>query len=563
MKLLKIGKFLGIILVLSLILIVIPVSPALAAYDTLLSPTSGQVGDTITITGNNFPASTLIYFCFSNQAALINQYIGTDVTTYSTVASTTTTTAGTLSTNFVVPSKFSTNNNDVTTGPHYLYATVFTADVPPRQLIVNSVTFNIVGGDISLNPAIGIVDSPVIITGDSFAPSQPLSITFGGVAVSVDSGNTSTDSSGDFSSTISIPEGKAGVHDIVVTVSGYSASAQFTIEPDILVFPQSGEPGDTISIIGTGFDNKSIVSIYLNSSPTNVQTLSNTSGTIDISAFVIPDLGLSPGEYFIEAVDSDSNSAFASLTIISTQPTTTPPTTTEPPTTTPPAKTTDLSITSSGHTVGSLIAIGGAGFNPGGTATLTFDGNLIASTEIDDAGLFMVTFQAPPASGGNHIIAVTDGTNTDQINFTIESTALSNPTMQEPRMEEKVKKPITFEWDDVTGTSAQITYTLQISSDATFGTDSLLVAKAGLAVSNYQLSEEEELGFIGRDEPYYWRVKAVDAVQNESPWSGPGEFYVSPPFSFPVWATITLAIVGGILLFGLGYWLGRRTAFFY
>jgi hypothetical protein len=560
MKLLKIGKFLGIVLVLSLILIVIPVSPALAAYDISLSPTNGQVGDTITITGANFPASTLIYFCFSNQAALINQYIGTDVTTYSTVASTTTTTSGTLSTTFVVPSKFSTNNNDVMTGLHYLYATVFTADVPPRQLIVNSTSFNVVGGDISLNPTIGIVDSPVVITGDSFAPSQVISITFGGSAVSIEQGNTSTDSSGNFSSTILIPEDEAGVHNIVVTVSGYSATAQFTIEPDILAFPQSGEPGDTISIIGTGFDNKSVVTIYFNNTPTNTQTLSNNNGIIDIASFAIPDLGLPPGEYFIEAVDSESNSAFTFFTLISTEPTT-PPTTTPPTTTTtPPTKTTDLNILLNGN----IVAITGTGFTPGGIATFTYQGKVVTTTQIDSAGLFGVTFPAPSLTGGDHIIVVTDGTNTDQVTYSVEPTYPSNPVMETPKSGDKVKKPITFDWDDVTGTSSPpITYTLQISSDATFATDSLLIEKNELLVSTCQLTETEELELTGRDEPYFWRVKATDAAQNDSPWSGPFEFYVSPPFSFPVWATITLAIVGGILLFGLGYWLGRRTAFFY
>ena len=257
------------------------------------------------------------------------------------------------------------------------------------------------------------------------------------------------------------------------------------------------------------------------------------------------------------------NLAVGSFTLVSGQPTTTPPTTTPPTTTTPPpTKTTELSITSSGNTIGSLIGIGGAGFTPGGTATITFDGNLIATAEIDEAGLLMVTFEAPPASGGDHIIAVTDGINTDQITFTMESTSISNPVIQTPKTGEKVKKPITFDWDDVISTTP-VTYSLQVSPDSIFSTDSILVEKDGLGVSTYQLNEEEELEFIGRDEPYYWRVKAIDATLNESAWSGPFEFYVSPPFSFPTWATITLAIVGGILLFGLGYWLGRRTAFFY
>jgi len=560
MKSIKIAKLLGIAVIISLLLVAIPASPALGAYDIVLAPASGQIGASITITGANFPASTLIYFCFSNQSKLINQYIGTDVTVYSTVASTTTTASGTLSTSFTVPTKFSTNNADVTSGPHYLYATVFTADVPPKQLIVNVINFSVVGGDISVSPLTGIVDSPLVITGTSFAASQLITIQFDGTTVIIEEGNTSTNTSGNFASTILIPESKAGLHDITATVGGYSASAQCTVEPDIIIFPQSGEVGDSVSISGTGFARRpKLVDIYFNNNfIQSAQT--DTLGSFYIPAFEIPDLGLTQGSYYIEAEDEDANLAAASFTLNAISPTTTPPTTT-PPTTSPDE--TDLSINTSGDTIGSLIGIGGAGFTPNGTAVLKYDGVEVATTTIESNGSFLVTFQAPPSAGGPHIITVTDGIHTAETTYTVETTPPSTPPPLLPRLGAKVNSPIRFDWEDVTDDSSPVKYALQISTDSSFSATSIVLEKTGLEVSEYTLTQQEELALAGKETPYYWRIKAIDAASNESVWSGPSEFYVSPPFSFPTWAIIVLSILGALIFFGVGYWLGRRTAFFY
>ena len=166
-------------------------------------------------------------------------------------------------------------------------------------------------------------------------------------------------------------------------------------------------------------------------------------------------------------------------------------------------------------------------------------------------------------TGGAHIITVTDGTNTDEISYTIESIPPSNPPMLEPRPDTKVNSPATFDWDDVIDESAPVTYALQISSDSGFSEGTIIINKTALAASTYTLTEQEELKPANQEIPYYWRIKAIDAASNETQWSIPARFYVSPAFSFPTWATIILLIVGGIVLFGLGYWLGRRTAFFY
>ncbi len=332
------------------------------------------------------------------------------------------------------------------------------------------------------------------------------------------------------------------------------------MEPDIIIFPQSGEVGDSVSISGTGFARRpKLVDIYFNNNfIQSAQT--DTLGSFYIPAFEIPDLGLTQGSYYIEAEDEDANLAAASFTLNAISPTTTPPTTT-PPTTSPDE--TDLSINTSGDTIGSLIGIGGAGFTPNGTAVLKYDGVEVATTTIESNGSFLVTFQAPPSAGGPHIITVTDGIHTAETTYTVETTPPSTPPPLLPRLGAKVNSPIRFDWEDVTDDSSPVKYALQISTDSSFSATSIVLEKTGLEVSEYTLTQQEELALAGKETPYYWRIKAIDAASNESAWSGPGEFYVSPPFSFPTWAIIVLSILGALIFFGVGYWLGRRTAFFY
>ena len=556
MKSMKIAKLLGIALIISLLMVAIPASPALGVYDILLSPTSGQTGTTVTVIGTSFPITTDVYVYFSSQAATAGQLIGTNVTVYRTVLQKETTASGTFTETFQVPSKF-IDNSDVTSGIHYLYVTLETA---PTQ-IVGLASFTVVGGDISLNPLTGIVDSPLVITGTGFAASQPITIQFDGTTIIIEEGDTSTNASGNFVSTILIPESKAGIHDITATVSGSSKTVQCTVEPDIIIFPQSGEAGDSVSISGTGFARRpKLVDIYFNNDfYQSVQT--DTLGSFYLPAFVIPELDLPQGSYYIEAEDEDENLAVAAFTLNVITPTTTPPTTT-PPTTTPPDET-DLSISHDTNHVGSSIAIGGAGFTPNGTATILFGDIQMATVTIGANGSFLHSIKVPPVAGGPHIITVSDGINTSQVAYTVETTPPSIPPPLIPGMGAKVNSPFEFDWEDVADDSSPVTFTLQVSSDSGFSATSIVLEKTLLESSEYILTEQEELVLAGKETPYYWRIKAVDAASNESAWSGLGEFYVSLPFSFPTWAIIVLSILGAIILFGVGYWLGRRTAFFY
>ncbi len=175
----------------------------------------------------------------------------------------------------------------------------------------------------------------------------------------------------------------------------------------------------------------------------------------------------------------------------------------------------------------------------------------------------MVTFTAPPSKAGEHTITASDGTNIGAVTYTVESIAPSTPAPLLPAMGVKIKSPVSFDWEDVTDDSAPVTYNLQIANDDDFAEDSIVLEKTLLPLSEYTLSEMEEMDLAGRQEPYFWRIQAVDAASNASEWTGAGEIYVAPPFSFPNWALYTLLGIGAVLIFGIGYWLGRRTAFYY
>ena len=105
-----------------------------------------------------------------------------------------------------------------------------------------------------------------------------------------------------------------------------------------------------------------------------------------------------------------------------------------------------------------------------------------------------------------------------------------------------------------------VTYTLQIASDAGFST--IVLEKEGLTESEYTITKEEKLEATKKEAPYYWHVKAIDNASNGSDWSGAGTFYVGFTFAMPQWALYTLLGLGTLLLALLGFWLGRKTAYY-
>jgi hypothetical protein len=133
----------------------------------------------------------------------------------------------------------------------------------------------------------------------------------------------------------------------------------------------------------------------------------------------------------------------------------------------------------------------------------------LASGTVDSDGSFSVSFKAPAAKAGSHVITVSDENNSVDFTFVMESDLPPIPVLLSPIKSESAAAAAAFQWAPVIDPSGA-TYTLQVSLDPNFS--SLLLEKKGLPSSNYQLTEEEKLKSSGRDMPYYWRVKAVDAA---------------------------------------------------
>ncbi|MGA8848398.1 MAG: hypothetical protein WB564_01025 [Dehalococcoidia bacterium] len=103
---------------------------------------------------------------------------------------------------------------------------------------------------IKLSSASGVPGTQVAVDGQSFDAGAYVDIYYGETRINTGK----TDSSGDFTITITVPEGYKGVHTVLAEdVDGKSASAYFTVTPGLTVSPQKGPVGTNITVKGQGF----------------------------------------------------------------------------------------------------------------------------------------------------------------------------------------------------------------------------------------------------------------------------------------------------------------------
>jgi hypothetical protein len=619
MKYNRVFRILALAVIFSLLMLAIPATPVLAA-NVSLSPTSGVVGTTVTVTGTGFEGGTTVYIYFSSDSASLGADI-TDLAAYEHVGTDTANSYGDVSYSFDVPDELTDGVDapeDVTSGTYYVY-TAYSDDV-----ILTKDTFAVAVTNISISPTSGYVGDTVTVSGTGFTVSSTVTIYFDSTKLRT----VSTNSSGAFSgATITVPQTCRGSYTIkAVDTSGSYDTVTFTVSQKITVSSTSGGVGDTVTISGTGFTDSSTVTIYFDS--TSVGTTSTDDyGTFSSITFTIP--SSYRGSHTIKARDGSGYYATAAFTVaykITIAPTSGVSGTTvtvkgtgfsastpitiwynraynaNPVTTTPASISTDangsftasfavpaglagtypvevsdgtysasanftatIEVTTSpvtteaspGH-VGMDMTISGKGFIANHDITITYESETATFTTKSLAdGSFSYTFTVPPSKAGAHTITASDGTNSLKATFIMESKAPPTPKPLLPLMGDKAKSKAYFDWEDVTDDSLPVTYTLHIASDADFKT--MLVEKTGLTTSEYTLTDEQKLESTKKEAPYYWRVRAIDAASNASDWSGAGTFYVG--FIFPEikgWLLYVLIGVGALVLFFLGLWVGRR-----
>ena len=619
MKYNKIFCTLASAIVLALLIMAVPAVPAHAAAEDIdLYPSKGEVGEEVDIYGYNFELDETIYIYFSSDHHSTGYDIE-DLDAYERVETTSSDDGGEFDTYFDVPDELTKGDDapeDVHGGTYYVYASY------SRYGDIEAVAdFTVIGGEITISPEKSTVGDRVEISGEDFGNRKSITVEYDGVEVDIASGDTKTNSSGDFTCIIVIPESVEGDHTITVTdTSDIEAEADFTVEPEITISPTSGAIGDAITVNGTGFSYRKNITIYFNNvtvTLTSGTARTDTYGSFDNLKFNVPAVG--PAAYYVEAKDTANKTATAKFTIaaaasfsltsgyVGTKVTVSGagfmPTKNmtiyfagAKVTTSPASIVTDIkgsftgsflvpscaigtyklevsdgtnkdstnftviteaSLSNNSGNVGAELTVSGTGFS--GTVSIKYDDIEVTTAAVKADGTFLATFNVPASIGGDHVITVSDAYNTKQFTFTMESTSPPIPVPLLPEVDSKAKPQAHFDWEDVTDPSLPVTHTLHIASDADFTTR--VLEKEGLADSEYTIPKEERLESTKKEAPYYWHVKAIDGASNESGWSGTGSFYVGFAFTMPQWALYTLFGVGGLLLLALAFWLGRRTAY--
>ena len=98
---------------------------------------------------------------------------------------------------------------------------------------------------------------PVLIKGNYFDPSSTLTFTLGGTSI----GTATTNSSGYFETTLSIPVSAGGVHSLNITDPLAYVAIHVTTSPTLIVSPTSVQPGGVVNVNGYAFTASKAVNV--------------------------------------------------------------------------------------------------------------------------------------------------------------------------------------------------------------------------------------------------------------------------------------------------------------
>ena len=602
----KIVRILVVAILFTLLLVVIPGTPALAAPILNVSPASGAIGTMVNVAGENFDSyiGDDIFIFFDDE----------EITTISPVPQT-----GSFSFDFNIP-------DGAEPGRHQIRA-----ESKLGELAIS--LFTVLEAEIKLDAKTGVVGTAVTISGEGFYADKVVTFYYDNRML----GTEAAMATGEFTYSFTVPDSTAGKHKIVAKdAQGNSAEAKFEVIPSITLKPTSGAVGNILIVSGTGFGRRNNIGVYFKYDLV-AYAKTDEFGKFPVAFFNIP--SMPPGTYDVTVEDADENMGKAEFTIIA-----------------------GASLDKTKANVGTELTISGTGFSVGGTVTIKYDDVAFVRISADSNGAFKAVFRVPTDKHGQHVLTVTDGVSTRQLAFTIESeappipapllpgdgsevkadahfdwenvydpslpityrfqvgsdedftaivlekqladseytltkeerlaavkkespyywrvkaidsasnesdwsilnsflvTAPPAPALLLPEIDTKAEAEVYFDWEDVTSLSPPITYYLQVASDKNF--TALVLEKKGLTKSEYTVTEEEKLAAVKKEVPYYLRVKAVDEATNESEWSAPGSFHVGFSFALPGWAIYTLIGIGALLIGFLAFWFGRRTAYF-
>lgn len=339
-----------------------------------ITPTLGLVGDLVTVSGTGFDTAKIVTITFG----------GVVVTTTPAVI---TTGNGSFSATFIVPS--------AAKGAHTVKAEDASGNSGTATYSVQHI--------MAMEPAEGKVGDQVTVSGSGFAGSSPITIFFDNVNV----GTAITAADGSFTgATFNVPVSAKGTHTVKIQdASGNSDTATFTTGETMAISPASGFVGDQIAAIGTGFGANRSLTFYIDNESVGATT-TDANGSFS-GIFIIP--ASANGDHTVRALDSVGNSATATV-----------------------ATRHSMSITPNTGVAGTVVAVSGSGFGGSRQITITFNGQVVATTPTaivtGTDGNFAAGFLLPASPAGSYTVEVSDGTNSDSATVTTERTSSISPT---------------------------------------------------------------------------------------------------------------------------------------
>ncbi len=182
------------------------------------------------------------------------------------------------------------------------------------------------------------------------------------------------------------------------------AIATFDLIASIRLNPSSDIEGATIEIKGSAFrPNRTITLTYedeeLTTSPSSVKT--NSVGQFTVN-FTVPD----DFDRTTKLIASDgTNKATATFKLLAS-----------------------MNLGSDEGMVGESVEVGGRGFDPRRTVTISFDGFDIKTVTSDGDGDFNTSFEVPPSVSGLHEVMASDRSNTVKASFDTVASMTMAPT---------------------------------------------------------------------------------------------------------------------------------------
>jgi hypothetical protein len=386
---------------------------------------------------------------------------------------------------------------------------------------------------ITANPNLGTAGQTIEINGTGFfSEEEDIEVTFDGKVVKK---NIYADEDGSWSSVIAVPPLQSDRY--MIDASGEQTRArdvpdvEFTLGAGVSVEPNPAYVGDTITVVGGGFEP----------GETGIQL--NFDGQLEAAGITADTDGFWESSFVLPASTYGSHTVSASGDI------------------TKPAVTTTLNVKAKIETLSSVegapgdrVTITGSGFSGNQELTVTVGGvEVTENLQTQSNGNIVISFRVPKGvTVGKQTLGVKDEGGADvSADFTVREKVLTPPLLISPKDSKLRSGEVTFHWQGITnGNGFTYTYNLEISGTSGFGNAWSI---SSIAENSYTLARENEEDLA--EGTHYWRAKVVDNYGNESPWSDSNSFIVSP---IPIWVWVVVGVVVLVVLMVVAY---RETKF--